>query len=112
MAVLTVQSPAKPGSVVTYSAASGGGDKVTNNGRVMIAVKNGDASSHDVTVSAQKSCSFGVSNAAHDSVTSVAAGAEKLIGPFSPDQFNDVNGQINIAYTAVTSVTIAAFTVA
>lgn len=107
MATVATQSPAITGTTLTYGACATG-DKVNNNGKVFIHVKNGDASSHTVTVAAQAPCSFGVSNAAHDAVVAVGAGVEKIIGPFSKDQFNDANGQLVLSYSALTSMTIAA----
>jgi len=40
-------------------------------------------------------------------VIAVAAGAEKIIGPFDPRYFTDSNGFLNLSYSAVTSVTVA-----
>lgn len=93
MATLTLQDP----NGFTPVAADAGGDEMPQGTRaggwtlpIVLYVSNGDASSHDVTVN-------GV-------VTSVAAGETALI---------PVNGiyheqLVPVAYSAVTSVTVAA----
>lgn len=108
MALLAKQTPTIGGTVAAYAAASAGGDSLVNSGREFLAVKNGGGSSINVTISSgSNKCSFGVSGSNHDKVVAVAAGAEQFIGPFDKNQFNDVNGQVQITYSAVTSVTVA-----
>jgi hypothetical protein len=40
-------------------------------------------------------------------VVAIAASAEKMIGPVSQPGFNDADGIVHVAYSAVTSVTVA-----
>lgn len=112
MADLTPVSPAIGGSTFAASNASGGGDKFPNpRGTVLFYVKNGGGGSIDVTLTAQtttrpaagKFPAMTVSN----KVITVAAGAEKLIGPI-PTAYNDSAGKVNATYSGTTTVTVKA----
>ena len=109
MATLTVQAPAASGTAITYAAADVAGDKWLSSGNERFVVKNGSGSPVTVTFDAPGTCSFGLAaNAAHDLAVSVAAGAEKWFGPFEVSQFKDSSGYVNVSYSAVTTVTVAA----
>ena len=73
------------------------GNKVRNAGRLLLHVKNTDASAHTITVKTQKNCEQGHS---HDVVVSVPATGERMIGGLLMSEFNDVNGDILIAWSA------------
>lgn len=104
MAVLTpVVAGGLTGAAVVYVAAAGGGDSFANDGNTEFRVKNGSGSSINVTVNSQTPCSQGFD---HDIIVAVGAGAEKVIGPFEKGRFNDVNGRVNVTYSAVTTVTV------
>ncbi|RJX18505.1 MAG: hypothetical protein C4570_06400 [Ammonifex sp.] len=105
MAQLTVQNIALAGLTPSYAAAAAGGDNFTNDGRAFLHVKNGSASSINVTVDSAVPCNQGFD---HDITVAVAAGADKMIGPFDPERFNDSTGKVNVTYSAVTTVTVAA----
>lgn len=106
MATLTMQKPTLSGIALTYSNCSAGGDEFVNNsGRVCIHVKNGNTAAQTVTVNSQKPCDQGYD---HDVVVSIPASSDRLIGPFTTDRFNDANGKVQITYSGVTSMTIAA----
>jgi hypothetical protein len=108
MATLSKQIPSAAGTSLTYAAAGGSGDKFVNTGREFIHVKNASGSSINVTISSgTNKCSFGITNAAHDMVVAVAAAGDKMIGPFSVQQFNDANNAVNVSYSLNTSVTVA-----
>ena len=99
----------RSGQALTYAAAVNSDDFV-NDGATYLHVKNGGGSAITVTVAAQAPCSFGVSNAAHNYVSpSIAAGADLLMGPFNPAQFNVQNGaqagKAVVTFSATTSVT-------
>lgn len=106
--VLTVQKLTSAGVTPTFGAADVTGDKFANNGRQFLVVKNGGAASTTVTINSQKKCDQGFD---HDLEVSVAASAEKWIGPFDPNRFNDGSGDVNVAYSEVTSVTVAAVSI-
>ncbi len=112
MAALTIQTIAEAGLDASYAAAASGGDSARNdNGDVFLHVKNGDASSHTVTVTAQRTSATvpGMGTTTKSNVAvAVPAGAERMIGPFAPLAFNDSSNDVAITYDDVTSVTIAA----
>lgn len=107
MATLTVQSITRTGLNPTYAAASALGYQVANNGRVFLHVKNGSASAHTVTIESQVSTPP-PGTSVSDVAVSVPAGAERMIGPFPPNAFNDADKYMQITYSAVTSLTVAA----
>ncbi len=112
MAALTIQTVAEAGLNPSYAAAASGGDTAKNEaGDTFLHVKNGDASAHTVTVTAQRTSQtvqgMGAMTKANVQV-SVPASGERMIGPFAPLAFNDANNDIAITYSSVTSVTVAA----
>lgn len=111
MADLSIQEFDQDGLEATYSAADSDGDTATNRGFLVLHVKNGDASSHTVTVTAQRT-SVSVSGYGpadlDDVVVAIPAGGERFIGPLPVKTYNNANQKVEISYDAVTSVTIAA----
>lgn len=113
MATLTVQDITESGVDATYSSAAALGDTFANNaqGRTFLHVKNGDASSHTVTVTAvdasQDFAGWGTMTKANVSVA-IPAGEDRFIGPFPIRAFGN---DPDITYDDVTSVTIAALRV-
>lgn len=114
MATLSRQKilAATTGLQATYAACAGGGDVVDNSdGKTFLHVKNGSGGALSVTVTAQNASTvvggFGTLAVANV-VVSVGAGAEKYIGPFPRQAYNNTSDQIAITYSGVTSLTIAA----
>jgi hypothetical protein len=104
MAQLTVRIPAAAAGVVsTLVAAAGGGDQFANTGSERFRVRNNDASAKTVTIVAQNADGC-PSNTPHNLVLTVAAGEERVVKNLRPERFNDVNGNVQITYSAVTSV--------
>lgn len=110
MATLTVRTPTEEGGV-TFSAADAGGDVFPNNGKMLFVVHNGGGGSITVTATAQSTATstpdYGPLTKAN-AVTTIAAGATDVIGPFPQTAFNNASSQVAISYSAVTSVTVAA----
>lgn len=104
MALLTVQRTNLNGVAPSFVAADAAGDSFVNSGRAYWHVKNADTVDKTVTVNSQTPCSQGFD---HDAVVTVPAGGERIIGPFAKNRFDDANGQVQITYSAVTSVTVA-----
>lgn len=101
MAALTTQDIPPTGIAASYSAVAGGGDTFTNDGNVMLHVKNAGASSCNVTItSAGKYKGAAVA----DLVVAVANGAEKFIKPYAPDITGSTAA---VAWSYTTSVTVA-----
>ena len=88
------------------------GDEFTNSGIEFVHVKNGHATAtYVVTITAQ------VTNIHHQqfgTVTkanitkSVTPGQDVFIGPFKQSAFNDGNNNVQITYSAVTTLSVAA----
>lgn len=104
MATLALTTPSIAGVLVGNVAAAGGGDKFRNDGRTLLYVNNGGGGPINVTIDAQSIDGMPF----EDPVVAVAAGAHKLIGPFPPRYFNDAGGFVNVSYSGVSSVTVAA----
>lgn len=84
------------------SAATAGGDDVPTGSGVLLVVKNGDASSHAVTL-----VTPGTVNglAIADRAVTVAAGKTELI-PLTGDYRDPTTGRASITYDGVTSVSV------
>lgn len=103
MAIRTAQQPTSTGVAATYHPASGTGDKVSPG--VLLHVKNGSAASIDVTlVTAQ---TFDTDLAVSDRVVAVAAGAEKFIRAPDSNIYTNVDGLVDVTWSATTTVTFA-----
>ncbi|MFJ8474201.1 hypothetical protein [Kitasatospora sp. NPDC094011] len=108
MALLTIQT-IKPGGISpSYGAASAGGDKLPlAAANTFLHIKNGSASSITVTVTTQNNQYKGLT--VPDRTVTVAASGEQMLGPFDATLHADINQQASIGYSAVATVTAAAF---
>ncbi len=108
MAAITVQQAQVTGTALNLVAASGGGDTIaTQDATTYLVVRNSDASSKTVTVVRPGNDEFGL--AVPDIAVAVAAGATTVIGPIPAPFRNPSNSLVDVTYSAVTSVTVAAF---
>lgn len=106
---LTVQAASLAGLTPSYAAADAAGNYFSNSGKEYLQVKNTGASTV-VTINSQVLCNQGSD---HDITVTVGATiGDKIIGPFPKDRFNDPSGFVQIAYSQVTGITVAAITVA
>jgi len=108
MATLSVQTIPLAGVKPSYTAAAAAGDEFANNGRTFLHVKNSSVSAITVTLTTPASID-GV--AITDPTISVPGGEERMIGPFPQSIFNNANGRVAVGYSAVTDVTVAAFSI-
>jgi len=106
MANITVQQLSQLGVDPNFIAADVAGDTPSNDGRTVVHVKNDGSSPIDVTIDSVEKCNQGFD---HNLTVSIPAGDEKIIGPFDIKRFNNENSRLNISYSAVTSVTVAAY---
>lgn len=107
MAALTYQTMDFAGTTPSYAAAAGGGDTVTPDEVGFLHVKNGGGSPITVTLTVAGNSEFGQPNA--DNPVVVTNGDSKMIGPLVTDFTGaDTFGVVLIAYSGVTSVTVAA----
>jgi hypothetical protein len=89
-------------------AAAAGGDQFPNNGRTYLKITNGGGGPITVTIVSQRSCDQG---STHNTTNSITNGTTELMGPFPPERFADGAGMCQVTYSAVTSVTVGAFSV-
>lgn len=81
-------------------------DVFPNNGERILHVHNGNASATVVTITDQHSIAPpGASAFSGSVVISVAAGADKVIGPFDTARFNDAAGNVTVGYSVTATVT-------
>lgn len=107
MALLGTQTITAAGLAASYTAASGGGDKMSlTAANTFLHVKNGGGSPITVTITTQANQIDGLT--IPDRTVTVAASADKMIGPITQARHGDINQQASIAYSAVTTVTVAA----
>lgn len=104
MATLTTQVIGQTGTAITFAAASGGGDACATGSDVKLLVKNGDASSHTVTLVTPGTVDGDLAIA--DRAVAVAAGATAAI-PVTDRYRDPATGLASLTYDAVTSVTVA-----
>jgi len=108
MAELTVQQIDRAGGAILNDdlvAADVAGDTFINNGRTMLVVDNQDASPITVTIDSPVDCDQGFE---HDPDPTVGAGDTVILGPFAQGRFN-TDGKVVVAYSAVASVTVVAY---
>lgn len=103
---LTVQQIVRSGLNPSYASANVDGHSLPNGGTEFVHVKNGGGSS--ITVTAQTPGTVdGLAIA--DRTVSVPNGGERIIGPFPRATYNQGADEVFLDFSAVTSVTIAAF---
>jgi hypothetical protein len=89
-------------------AANVAGDSWLNTGREMLYIKNGSGGSINLTeVLPATAVIDGI--APTPRVIAVGAAGVFILGPFPPGTYNDVNGFMNVTYSAITSVTVLVF---
>ncbi len=89
----------------TGSLATDNVYQMLNNGRMFIYVTNGGGSETIVTIVSQGT-EDGLAIA--DRTVTVAAGENAMIGPFPPHIYNNSVGEIEVSFSFITSVTLAA----
>lgn len=104
MALLVVQSIGQALNPVVFGAAAGGGDTVARRDNSFLVVKNGGGSPVTVTLDTPGT-THGLAIA--DEGVTVAAGATAYISTDDSVFVHPSDGLIHIAYSGVTSVTVA-----
>lgn len=114
MATLTVLSMTNLGSLKALVAATGGGDQFANptDERTYLEVANGGGGSITVTITAQNTSFPGGPNVgtltASNAGGAVVNGTTRVFGPFPARIYNDANGNVQVTYSGVTTVTVQA----
>lgn len=108
MATLATQNILRTGTVVTLTAASGGGDAMETGDGMILVVHNGAGSPINVTIAA--AADTGLANVDfEDEVVAVANGTTAEIGPVLSQVFKDpITDLATVTYSSATSVTVAA----
>jgi hypothetical protein len=105
MATLSTQVVALSGLAPTYGAATSGGDKMECGERNFLHIKNGGGASITVTLDATAAVR---GQSVADLTVTVPASGERMIGPVTADLFQSpTDGLCAIAYSGVTTVTVA-----
>jgi hypothetical protein len=110
MAQLTVNNADSNGLTPTFVSASAGGDSFVNDGQTLLRIKNAGGSPVTLTVVAQSFSNH--KTKVNQTVTVPATTGDMIVGFFDPSRFNDQNGQVQLTYSAVTSVTVVPISVA
>lgn len=80
-----------------------------NDGRLFLHVKNTNAGSGTVTVQTPGTVDSQATLAITDLVATVPqTSGDKMIGPFPPDIYNNVSGQLRITFSLATGMSVAA----
>jgi hypothetical protein len=103
MAVLTAQAMPLGGLQPTYAAAAGGGDQAPVGEKLLLHVRNDDASSKTVTVATPGTVG-GLAIA--DAAQTIPAGGDAFI-PLKSTYRDPATGRAAVTYSAATSVTVA-----
>jgi hypothetical protein len=101
----TTQVIDRNGHTPTYAAAALTGDTFSAGPSTYLHVKNGSGSSVTVTVTTPGQFN-GLTVGPY--TMAVPATSEKLFGPFPPGVFTADGSTVDVAYSAVTTVTVAA----
>lgn len=109
MAALTVQTVDRSGFSLLANdvAAAGGGDYFANTGAEFLYINNAGVGSITLTIAFASTATVDGQSATNRTVA-VANGTEFLVGPFPTHLYNDANGRVQLTYSGVTSVTVAA----
>jgi len=105
--VLTVQEIVISGLENALEAANADGEEFANDGNVFIMAANGSGGAITLTFKTPGTVGGGVAIDEHE--VSIAAGDEEMIGPFDPAIFNQSDGNVDLDFSAVTSLTVGAF---
>lgn len=107
MATLSVLTSSLADQDLGDVAVAAGGDQVLNDGRIILIFKNSNASDRTITmVTSGTVKTAGGSIAIADVTLVISQNETKVIGPFSPDPFNDSSGYLQLTYSADAGLTV------
>lgn len=109
MAALSPQDLAFTGVAPTYNTAASGGDTFANDGKTYVHLKNSSGGSIDVTFDAVASIDTAQAGniSISDTVVTVPASGERVVGFFPPQRFNNSSGNVAMSYSSHTGLTVA-----
>jgi hypothetical protein len=105
MATITAQKISEAGdNDITFAAVEATGDQVINTGKVWLWLKNSEATTITITITAQDTDpvvnGYGTLTKENATILLDGADTEGLIGPFPQFAFSDDSGYIQITYTS------------
>ena len=103
MATVATQNMPYDGAALTYSAASGGGDRFTPGDRTFLHIKNGGGGSITGTIVTPNAVE---GSAIADQAVVVAAAADRMV-PVGASKYQSSDGLADITWSGTTSVTFA-----
>ena len=106
---LTVQQIARAGITPSFTSANADGHTILNDGKTFLEVRNGSGA--DITVTIDTPQTVDGLAVAQRTVTVGATTGDKMIGPFTTDYNQTGTEYILVTFSAVTTVTCAAFRV-
>lgn len=102
---ITVQEIVRSGLEFTTEPANADGNFFANDGDTFLYFLGSTPSGYAVTINSTVDCDQDFD---HDPTVVIAANTKTLIGPFPISRFSDNNGRVNISYSGVASLNVAA----
>lgn len=104
MADITSVKGSLNGVALNFVACDSAGDNFTNDGTVILVIRNNDTVAHNVTIEAQKKCNQGH---LHNIDKSIPAGTTVYFENMEAARFSDENGKTYVSYDTATNMEIA-----
>ena len=98
--------------ITTPATAAASTMTMTNDGKTQLHIKTG-ATTANLTLTVQKKIDDGTAAgiAGTNPVIALAANKNYVLGPFAPSVYNDANGELNMAFSAITNIVVTAIRV-
>jgi hypothetical protein len=95
--------------ITTPATAAALSMTMANDGKTQLHIKTG-ATTANLTLTVQSKIADGSAAgiAGTNPVIALAANKNYVLGPFSPGAYNDANGELNMAFSAITSIVVQA----
>jgi hypothetical protein len=103
-----VQQLVNTGLEATYEAANVDGNYFVNNGQTIFYLINAQVVAKTITITSLIPDNYGIT---HNETITVPASSSTVINFMSKHRFNDANNLVNITYSGVTTLTVAALKV-
>jgi hypothetical protein len=104
---IAAQQISRLGITPAFATPNVAGNMFLNDGKTVLEVKNGSASSINVTPNVAATVD---GQAVTNPVIAVTATTgDKIIGPFPPGIYNQTDGKVYVDFSAITTVTIAVY---
>jgi len=106
MALQTPVPPLRLANILTFVAADVAGDEFVNTGKELILVQHTNGAGSSVTLTVTTSATVD-GEAVADRVITIGPGETHLLGPWPQQWYNDANAKVQLAWSAVTDITLA-----